>query len=382
MELLEWFYDIDYSSPVSERYEYKTDIIEAWDGTEQRIALLDEPDHTLFNNYVLHKSDWLEARNKINGHREGGFLVPNRNLHFILRDVVKGSTYLTVPPWAFKEGGWLLLKDNEGRRTVHSVSTVGSSGVYLSGPVQADMNWCECVRLDVFYLSTDLELRVLAGDFVQVTVPFKADEESFKMPLAGSDVEFFDGLPVMDFKHNFAEPIDHREFYDDVGAGWGTTVKDRINRAAGLDMRMTFDLAGPEIQRFKAFAHEVRGRQGSFWVSDHSSAFYMHSIGSGNQINVEKSRLGELAYVPHKVVEVITESGVFRRKVVDVMPASTYDILVLNESIPDEAHSLLIDIRFLHVARFLNDVFEYDFYHDQYARISKSLRSVRSWQPA
>lgn len=382
MELLEWFYNIDYSSPVSEKYEYKTNIIESWDGTEQRHSLLDEPDHTLYNNYVLHKSEWHDARNKLNGHREKAFLVPNRNIHFVLRGIGEGYTYLTLPTWPFRVGSRLLLKDNLGNYSVHEVSYVGSDGVSLSNAVPRNYDWCECVRLDTCFLSETIDFRVLAGDMVQATVAFKADEGGFEIPVKAVELEYYDGLPVLDFKHNFSVSVDHSEFYDDVGAGWGATVKERINRSAGLDMRMTFELEGEKIQSFKAFMHEVRGRQGVFWVEDHSSAFYVSSVGSGTQLKVEKSRIDGVAYLPHKVVALITEQGVYRRKIVDVIPGSEHDTLVLDESIPAEAHASIVEIKYLYVARFLNDDFEYDFYHDQYARLSKSVRAVRSWQPA
>lgn len=373
----EWFYPINYADPVAEVYEYATDIIEAWSGMEQRFDLLDEPNHTLHNNYLLDGSDYVEAMNKLNGWHDKVFLVPNKNQHIELWGVQAGSTQLTIPGHAFSPNGLVMLRGNMGDYSVLAIASITSDTITLRSQVPKTYDYCEAIYVDLYYMDSNLNARVHRGELLEMQVPFVAREDTYvhNVNPDSAGLTYYKGLPVLDFQHNFADSLEQNMRYEDVGVGYKSTIRERLSRKASTEMNLNFDLTGEQIARFKAFAHLVKGRWGSFWVPDHSSSF-VQKVG-GQSINatidVRASGYTTLSAGLYRHVKIDTAVGTFHREMLSVESFGDYDTITLDAAIPQEAHDSIHDIRLLYKARFGNDRFSYEFHHDQYASIDKTV---------
>lgn len=88
-------------SPIIERLEYRTDLYEAWDGTEQRVRLRDKAWRYLEFPFTVQKFDraildaWLFG-NVYQSEKQ--FTVPNwQDIHALTSAYLIGNTVITVP---------------------------------------------------------------------------------------------------------------------------------------------------------------------------------------------------------------------------------------------------------------------------------------------
>lgn len=375
---LAWDYQINYDNPITESYRYKTDIIESWDGNEQRLSLIEDPDLHLYNNYTIDGQAWLDAKSKLMHWQEKPFLVMNHNIHDVLDDIPEGTLELPIVNARFSRDGFVVITSEAGSETIR-IADVTNEIVTLDSPVRNAHKFALVTYGNIFHMTPNVDISHISPTAIYAQIEFVASEEDYRINIDESldDAVRYQGLRVFDFRHNAAVEMEESYLYHEVGLRTNPAVPTRSDRAKGFTRTLTFDLDGRgEIDRFKRFMHGVRGAAESFWIVDETESVIINrETESDSQLAIMSMGYADklISHANHLHIEF--DGKVYYREVTDAVAGDSEEILILDDNIlggiPSHA-----SVRLMYKARFNSDNFDYEFYHDGYARISKTFSVV------
>lgn len=132
----------DWSQPVTERYEWLTDVMESYNGTEQRLQLRTNPRkqieyQVLAEGHMANQSDAL-----LWGWQSRVFALPIwRNGLYLNQPLFKGSQSIPIQSlyYDFKHNGLLILYQNENHYEVLEIKQITDQSLLIKRPTQ--QNW-------------------------------------------------------------------------------------------------------------------------------------------------------------------------------------------------------------------------------------------------
>ena len=264
-------FPIDWSMQPELRHSYLTEVIESWNGAEQRISLRDQPRLSATYQYGLTDADQYLFGNLI-GNFSGQYLVPIWPMQSELAEpVVRFDSKAVVSvlnAWVVP-GCRVMLSDGDAWEICLVASIAGQEVVFRDLVKKNYRSGARLVPVSQAWINEDVS-SVAHGMNVEVTgASFDFDEVELLRPAPGDDFAIFNRKRVLDIRPDRSKDctIQYKRLRETLDPAIGRRyIYDRVQGAVKylqFSWRFFDQLAR---KRFDDFAELERGAQGEFYV--------------------------------------------------------------------------------------------------------------------
>lgn len=378
---------IDWSTQPEMSIQYLTEVIESFDGTEQRIALRDTPRSSLSYMYSMTDKQQYQFDNKLST-SSGSMLVPLWPLQCRLsRGILPGDTRIDlIEVSAHLASSETILVSEYDRHEILSVESVAGLAVTLKSMAKNDFSESAIVvPLRIAYPSDESNSTSLLRGFDQHSITYDLDETQIQKPAPVNDFERLNSRPVFPFRPDRSKDITtqynrRREILDPlIGA---RSIYDRAKGAVKiLGQTFTF-FSEQERQRFEDFAEIMNGSQGEFYIEGPGQAFelsedivvptYKFKIKSSGYSNFSNSR----SLATNIAIKLYNGTTIYKTILSATGNPDGTETITTKESTNNLKISDIETIVPLYLARFDSDEFRYIFDTSEVSTITKNIRQL------
>jgi hypothetical protein len=378
---------IDWSTQPEMSIQYLTEVIEAFDGTEQRIALRDTPRCSLGYMYSMTDEQQYQFDNKL-ATSSGSMLVPLWPLQCRLSmGISVGDARISLADVsAHLASSENLLVSEHDRHEILSVESVDGLTVTLTRLAKNDFSGSAIVvPLRIAYPADESNSTSLLRSFDQHTITYDLEETQIQKPPPVDDFERLNARPLFPFRPDRSKDVTTqynrlRETLDPlIGA---RSIYDRAKGAVKiLGQTFTF-FSESERQRFEDFAELMNGAQGEFYIEGPGQAFelsedvvvptYKLKIKNSGYTNFSNSS----SLAPIAAIKLYNGTTIYRTILSATGNPDGTETITTKES---SAALKQIDIETivpLYLARFDSDEFRYIFDTNEVSTITKNIRQL------
>ncbi len=384
-------YEPNSKNNMTENIVYNTDIIESFDGSEQRIPLLREPRNLFSYYYTLYGNNLKKFNNFLFRNQSKEIYIPIwQEVTYLNTNILTGNTNVmfTFDYQRFQTGMFVVLmkKNDLSNNEIHLIDTVNfnTGTLTLGSGVTQDFEQDDIIM--------PISLGRLKGT-VQKVFPKGSDE------IAGFDVKFqksisnenvivdsninypvFRDLYVIDKQPNKTEIYNHeiqRKLLN-LDLGYGKTITyDKSDQFFNLFNYQWTLTNKKEINDFKTFCNQVKGKLTDFWFptfENDMESINTTYLSSDSYITIKHQDFFNTFEGRDINIMVNLKNG--NKKFFSVSSMSdfgTNELLNFNESWGEEVSSEDIDsINLLWKCRFNNDEFLFVYLNKNMAKVSKN----------
>lgn len=378
---------IDWSTQPELSIQYITEVIEAFDGTEQRIALRDTPRLSLKYLYSMTDEQQYRFDNKL-ATSSGSMLVPLWPLQCRLsRGISAGDARINLAEVsAHLASSETILVSEHDRYEILSIESMAGLGVALTSLAKNDFSESAIVvPLRIAYPSDESNSTSLLRSFDQHTITYDLDETKIQKPVPVDDLERLNARPIFPFRPDRSKDITtqynrRREILDPlIGA---RSIYDRTRGTVKiLGQTFTF-LTEAERQRFEDFAELMNGAQGEFYIEGPGQAFelsedivvptYKFKIKSSGYTNFANSN----SLAPIVAIKLYNGTTTYKTILNATSNPDGTETMTTKELTNNLKTSDIETIVPLYLARFDSDEFRYIFDTSEVSTITKNIRQL------
>ncbi|MCS3510092.1 hypothetical protein [Pseudomonas grimontii] len=384
---------IDWSTQPEMSIQYLTEVIESFDGTEQRIALRDTPRCSLSYLYSMTDEQQYRFDNKI-ATSTGSMIVPLWPLQCQLsREVLAGdaSVVLETINAHVVASDTLLISEGDESEIV-SVESVADRVVTLKRLAKKTFSTNAVVLpARIAYPADESNSTSLLRGFDQHSITYDFDETQIQKPTPVDDFERLNSRPVFPFRPDRSNDITtqynrRREILDPlIGA---RSIYDRARGTVKvLGQTFTF-FSEAERQRFEDFAELMTGAQGEFYIEGPGQAFelsedifvptYKIRIKNSGYTNFANSN----SLAPMAAIKLYDGTTIYRTILSATGNPDGTETITTKEMTVSLKTTDIEAIVPLYLARFDSDEFRYIFDTDEVSTITKNIRQLLYADPA
>ncbi|MCS4061716.1 hypothetical protein [Pseudomonas putida] len=384
---------IDWATQPEMSVQYLTEVIESYDGTEQRIALRDTPRVSLTYLYSMTDEQQYFFDNKL-ATSAGSMIVPLWPLQCRLSNPVKpGDSKLYLEEISAHVGrSEIILVAESNEYEVLTVEAVDGPMVTLKSLAKTGFSRSAIVvPLRIAYPANESTATSLLRGFDQHSITYDVDETKILKPAPVDDFERLNGRPIFPFRPDRSKDVTTqytrlRETLDPlIGA---RSIYDRARGAVKiLGQTFTF-FSEPERQRFEDFAELMSGAQGEFYIEGPGQAFELNDdiYGPAYQFRIKQSGYANFAnsnsLAPLVAIKLYNGETVYRTiQQVTANPDGTETITTIEQTDNLNARDVETIVP-LYLARFDSDEFRYIFDTNAVSTITKNIRQLLYADPA
>lgn len=384
---------IDWSTQPEMTIQYLTEVIESFDGTEQRIALRDTPRMSLSYLYSMTDEQQYRFDNKIST-SSGSMLVPVWSLQCqVSRPVHPGDTSIVLETINAHVGAsdTLLISEGDESEVVSIESVVGRTVTLVSMAKKTFSTNAVVIPARIAYPSDESNATSILRGFDQHTITFDLDETQIRKPVPVDDFERLNSRPVFPFRPDRSKDITtqynrRREILDPlIGA---RSIYDRARGSVKiLGQTFTF-FSEAERQRFEDFAELMNGAQEEFYLEGPGQAFELSEniVVPTYKVKIQNSGYSNFAnsqsLATNIAIKLYNGTTIYRTILsVTANPDGT-ETITTKESTDNLKISDIETIVPLYLARFDSDDFRYIFDTSEVSTITKNLRQLLYADPA
>lgn len=384
---------IDWSTQPEMSIQYLTEVIESFDGTEQRIALRDTPRMSLSCMYSMTDAQQYQFDNKL-ATSFGSMLVPLWPLQCRLaRSISVGDARITLAEVsAHLASSETVLISEHDRHEVLSIELVDGLTVTLTSLAKNDFSESAIVvPLRIAYPTDESNSTSLLRGFDQHTITYDLDETQIQKPAPVDDFERLNSRPVFPFRPDRSKDVTTqynrlRETLDPlIGA---RSIYDRARGSVKvLGQSFTF-FSEAERQRFEDFAELMNGAQGEFYIEGPGQAFelredivvptYKFKIKSSGYSNFANSH----SLATNIAIKLYNGITIYKTILSATINPDGTETITIKESTNNLKISDIETIVPLYLARFDSDEFRYIFDTNEVSTITKNIRQLLYADPA
>lgn len=384
---------IDWSTQPEMSIQYLTEVIEAFDGTEQRIALRDTPRCSMGYMYSMTDEQQYQFDNKL-ATSSTSMLVPLWPLQCRLsRGISVGDARISLADVsAHLASSENLLVSEHDRHEILSVESVDGLTVTLTSLAKNDFSESSIVvPLRIAYPADESNSTSLLRSFDQHTITYDLDETQIQKPAPVDDFERHNARPLFPFRPDRSKDVTTqynrlRETLDPlIGA---RSIYDRARGTVKiLGQTFTF-FSETERQRFEDFAELMNGAQGEFYIEGPGQAFelsedivvptYKIKINSSGYTNFANSN----SLAPIVAIKLYDGITIYKTILSTTTNPDGTETITTKESTTNLKISDIETIVPLYLARFDSDEFRYIFDTNEVSTITKNIRQLLHADPA
>lgn len=207
-----WPFAPNWKKPVKESLEWKTDVIRAFDGDEQRIELRSKPRRTISYKPLVKNNDLSLFNNLLFGWQNRLFAVPIWHDKYLLKTAITAAdTSIPVKTFGrtfFVEGLVILFKNVYEYEVVEALN-INAESIDLFKPLQK--SWpigTPVYPLNLARLPTNISYQMLTSKVTQPRLDWVMDSVSSDPAIPSSVISTtFKGVELVTTKPNWGKPI-------------------------------------------------------------------------------------------------------------------------------------------------------------------------------
>ena len=378
---------IDWSTQPEMSIQYLTEVIEAFDGTEQRTALRDTPRTSLTYMYSMTDEQQYRFDNEL-ATSSGRMIVPMWPLQCQLERAVQpgdASVALDTINAHVVASDTLLISEGYEFEIV-GVESVDGRVVTLTRLTKKTFSTSAVVLpVRIAYPADESKATSLLRSFDQHTITYDVDETQIAKPLPVDDFERLNNRPIFPFRPDRSKDVTtqynrRREILDPlIGA---RSIYDRARGTVKiLGQTFTF-FSEQERQRFEDFAELMTGAQGEFYIEGPGQAFelsedlygptYKVKIKSSGYSNFTNSR----SLAPIVAIKLYNGTTIYRTILNATGNPDGTETITVKETTAALKQTDIETIVPLYLARFDSDEFRYIFDTNEVSTITKNIRQL------
>ena len=378
-----WKIPANWSSPIIERLEFKTDVLLAYDGSEQRIALRQTPRRYFEFGFLvptLIERQKLEAAISANGSQAWDLPLWTDSTPCTSAishgDVV---VYADTIGRDFVADGKALLLATNGNSLIINISTLTDTQLNLSSAVVGA--WpleTAVIPLRTAYLEQSQQISRFTGSAIYGVVRFLCDDIS-NWPTATETI--YRDYPVLTIASNWSQDIttDYQRKMQIVDFGVGGIYRDDESSLPVFIQSHHFVLdSRQKITDFRKFLYSRRGRLNALWIPTFMPDLSFVALSSVylDVVNIDYTTLYNQSINRRDIRIEMTNGDIhYRRIVASAVISNSVERLTLNNTLPS---SDIEKISFMMFGRLDTDAIELAWSYGDYVDVKLNFRSVNN----
>lgn len=303
-----WPFKPNWAQPVTDRYEWLTDIIESDDSSEQAIMLRAHPRRTLSFMITLANTDKRRMEALLWQWQARLFAVPFENSRGRLTaDATAGDleVYLDTTYRDYKDDGLAILISND-RSTVEAVEidTVFADHITLARPLPS--SWQEgamiCPAL-LGRLQDTQALNLYTSRLLDGLVQFSI-ENNTAITGAEFNATMYRGYPVLEERPNWRDDITveyHRKLHHFDNLTGVRTVDDMSGRPVTIQSFLWTRAGRAAIHALRQWLHARKGRLIPIWVSSQQEDIVLLEALGDTAVTLNIENIGYARYLDMEI---------------------------------------------------------------------------------
>lgn len=384
---------IDWSTQPEMSIQYLTEVIESFDGTEQRIALRDTPRTSLNYMYSMTDAQQYQFDNKL-ATSTGSMIVPLWPMQCqVSRPVHPGDTSIVLEAInAHVEASDTLMISEGDKSEVVSIESVVGRTVTLKTLVKTTFSTSAVViPARIAHPSDESNSTSFLRGFDQHTISYDLDETQIQKPAPVDDFERLNSRPIFPFHPDRSKDVTTqynrlRETLDPV-IGARSIYSRTKGTVKVIGQTFTF-FSESERQRFEDFAELMNGAQGEFYIDGPGQAFELSEdiVVPTYKIKIKSSGYTNFSYSNSlaQIVAIKLYNGttIYRTILNATGNADGTETITTKELTNNLSTSDIETVVPLYLARFDSDEFRYIFDTSEVSTITKNIRQLLHADPA
>lgn len=378
-----WKTSANWQTPIIERLEFKTDVLLAYDGSEQRIALRQSPRRYFEFGFLvptLLERQKLEAAISANGSQAWDLPIWTDSTPCTSAishgDVV---VYADTVGRDFVAGGKALLLATNGNSLIINISTLTTTQLNLSSAVVG--SWpieTAVIPLRTAYLEQSQQISRFTGSAIYGVVRFLCDDIS-TWPTA-TETEYRD-YPILTTPSNWSQDIttDYQRKMQIVDFGVGGIYRDDESSLPVFIQSHHFVLdSRQKITDFRKFLYSRRGRLNALWIPTFMPDLSFVALSSVylDVVKIDYTTLYNQSINRRDIRIEMTNGDIhYRRIVASAVISNSVERLTLNNTLPS---SDIEKISFMMLGRLDADAIELAWSYGDYVDVKLNFRSVNN----
>jgi hypothetical protein len=376
---------------VTERWVWLTDVLTAYDNTEQRIKLRDKPRR----EYEFQVTAWAQERqemeNALWGWQHRVFAVPVwQDQRQLLTSVPAGGSAINLNTTGteFEEDGLVILANHAGEAEAQEILSLDANSIALKLPLEKAWpsgTYVYPARLG--RIGDTQKLTRLTPDIAEMVVNFRFEDGAGSFITAQDSTATYRGLPVLEDKPNWAGDLE-AEFYHKISEydyQTGGVFTEYEGTAPNRLQQFRWFLNGRgAIDRYRKWLYARAGRLTPFWLPSQTPDFKVTQTigGSSTQITVRNTGYTQYARQQNGRKDIrieLLDGTIHYRRVLDAAILSSTEEnleidLALSTSVIQPSQIKLVS--FLSLSRLDQDQLEIAWKTPQFAESNHLVRTL------
>lgn len=378
-----WKTPANWQTPIIERLEWRTDVLLAYDGSEQRIALRQSPRRYFEFGFLvptLIERQKLEAAISANGSQAWDLPIWTDSTPCTSAishgDVV---VYADTIGRDFVAGGKALLLATNGNSLIINISTLTDTQLNLSSAVVGA--WpieTAVIPLRTAYLEHNQQISRFTGSAIYGVVRFLCDDIS---NWSTATETIYRDYPVLTTASNWSQDIttDYQRKMQIVDFGVGGIYRDDESSLPVFIQSHHFVLdSRQKITDFRKFLYSRRGRLNALWIPTFMPDLTFVALSSVylDVVSIDYTTLYNQSINRRDIRIELTNGDIhYRRIVASAVISNSVERLTLNNTLPS---SDIEKISFMMFGRLDTDAIELAWSYGDYVDVKLNFRSVNN----
>jgi hypothetical protein len=375
-----------------ESFSYNTDIINSYDGDEQRISLLQDARFLTSYNYLLSNEEYAKSKSFLNKKLGSKFFSPQWSQASLLTQAISINdltVYFDTSNKNIQADQTIMIKSKNDFENVQ-IATVYSDRVDIKFATTKsfEVGSTEVIPCYFSYIE-NISASVITDKDARMSVSFKYDvNELYNVLPASYSLPQYNGFNLLLTRPDKTAPLDIQFNRDalTLDSGYGVRVIQDINDQNFNTFNYNFFLDSyDKINEFKAFVNDIRGRAVPFYIPSFERDIYIkedESVSTTENILVIKNVDYTKNYLLHfRDIIVQYKDGsysIYNIKNSIVNEDSNFENLTLDRNFDKIFNGSEVErISFLYQARFLSDTTTINYVTDKVATVSKNIKILK-----
>lgn len=382
-----WKTPANWSTPIIERLEWRTDVLLAYDGSEQRIALRQTPRRYFEFGFLvptLIERQKLEAAISANGSQAWDLPLWTDSTP-CTSAVSNGDVvvYADTVGRDFVAGGKALLLATNGNSLIINISTLTTTQLNLSSAVVGA--WpleTAVIPLRTAYLEQSQQISRFTGSAIYGVVRFLCDDIS---NWSTATETIYRDYPVLKIASNWSQDIttDYQRKMQIVDFGVGGIYRDDESSLPVFIQSHHFVLdSRQKITDFRKFLYSRRGRLNALWIPTFMPDLTFVALSSVylDVVNIDYTTLYNQSINRRDIRIELTNGNIYYRRIVaSTVISGTVERLTLDSVLGVSVTAADVEkISFMMFGRLDADAIELAWSYGDYVDVKLNFRSVNN----